>query len=101
MEEQKRVAQKVPPVRPPALEPLQPRVLPIADSIGLDLLSSLDAPFAGQAVYVDLDRQDHGTEHNDSSLILTYLASSDEADSLLAQDATVPLSEDDSPVHNQ
>jgi Ca2+-binding RTX toxin-like protein len=73
-------------------------VLLSADSIGLDLLVSLDAPFAGQAVCVDLDRQDHGTDDDSSSLLLTYLVSSNEADSLLAQDATVPLSEDDSPI---
>ena len=62
----------------PSLEPLEPRLLLSADPIGLDPLLALEHSPAGQAISLDVERQDHATEPRDPSLILTFLSLPDE-----------------------
>jgi len=65
---------------PPLLEQLEPRLLLSADLLGAHPLTSLGTSLNEQAVLVNLNQKDDEIRQNDSSLVLTCLASVGEAD---------------------
>ena len=77
-------AQSVQPHATPSLESLEPRLLLNADFVGIEPLRTLDVQPCEQVIQVDLDHQNETTQDADPSLILTYLASSEEPQEAVA-----------------
>ena len=72
------VTAKVPPLVSPYLEFLEPRVLLSADLIGMEILGPLEVSTGGCTVQVDLDGENEQLPQSDPSLILSYLAPTEE-----------------------
>jgi hypothetical protein len=89
--------ERVQPVRPPSLEQLEPRLLLSADLIGTEPPALPGTSASAQAILVSLNQDYEGGQKTDCSLILTYLASVDEANPQQTDvgDGTLPINVED------